>query len=597
MDSTIVLEELQFVEKSNRQHTLLKRILLGSSNDNVDITQLNLSQSLNNVSGVYIKNYGVSSISTSSIRGASASQSIVLWNDLPIHSPMLGLMDLSLIPISLFDEVSLIQESSSSSWGSGAIGGSIHLNNISDHKGFLDFGMYMGSFGRYKSNLSLKTSAAGLNFGIKANFEEQENDFSYYIDPALPKRSQTNAAKRVINIMPSIDYKMSDNSVFSILYWFQKGDREIPPNIVQSFSTARQEDESKRLLIRYDFDNGNNVFGTKSAYYSEKMLYLDSTQGIHSLNSFDSWIFDVDYKKKIRSGNYLLGFTGIYNEASSDSYTNDEDEVRLALFSKYRYLLRNISFELGLRQELIDKDFSPIIPSLSFIYGSKSLSFQMGISRNFRYPTINDRYWVPGGNLDILPEKGWSQEITFLIEESGWNIELDLYNRVIKNWVLWALEPDQFYYSAQNIGRVWSRGLNLDVKRTFKLGDLDFQLMGNYSFTKSTNEVKVMNPSIEKGDQLWYVPLHSFSLGFVMEFKRIKCQYSHQNVGEVMGLNGMVNEYSIADFLINFKINVVNNMTSKLFFGLYNLWNSDYIVVERIPMPGRNIEAGLRIEF
>jgi len=69
------------------------------------------------------------SIATSAIRGASAGHTVVVWNGLALQSPMLGLLDLSMLPSGLVDEVSIQYGGQSTLWGSGAIGGVIHLNN------------------------------------------------------------------------------------------------------------------------------------------------------------------------------------------------------------------------------------------------------------------------------------------------------------------------------------------------------------------------------------------------------------------------------------------------------------------------------------
>ena len=32
------------------------------------------------------------------------------------------------------------------------------------------------------------------------------------------------------------------------------------------------------------------------------------------------------------------------------------------------------------------------------------------MARSYRAPTLNERYWVPGGNPALLPEAGWGSE-------------------------------------------------------------------------------------------------------------------------------------------------------------------------------------------
>ncbi|MBK9299353.1 MAG: TonB-dependent receptor plug domain-containing protein [Bacteroidetes bacterium] len=51
---------------------------------------------------VFVKNYGVGSLSTISIRGSSAAQTAVLWHGLNLNNAMTGLADFSILPVSFF---------------------------------------------------------------------------------------------------------------------------------------------------------------------------------------------------------------------------------------------------------------------------------------------------------------------------------------------------------------------------------------------------------------------------------------------------------------------------------------------------------------
>ena len=94
----------------------------------------NLAELLAQEAGVYIKSYGLGSLATSSVRGGSAGHTLVLWNGIPIQSPMLGLLDLSLLPISFSESISLQKGGNGANWGSGAIGGTISLKNETDYQ-------------------------------------------------------------------------------------------------------------------------------------------------------------------------------------------------------------------------------------------------------------------------------------------------------------------------------------------------------------------------------------------------------------------------------------------------------------------------------
>ena len=62
-------------------------------------------------------------------RGTSSSHTSVLWNGIPINSIANGLADLSSIFCHSFSDVVIVNGGDGSLFGSGAIGGSIHLNS------------------------------------------------------------------------------------------------------------------------------------------------------------------------------------------------------------------------------------------------------------------------------------------------------------------------------------------------------------------------------------------------------------------------------------------------------------------------------------
>ncbi|MCK4639420.1 MAG: Plug domain-containing protein, partial [Bacteroidales bacterium] len=89
-----------------------------------------LSKLLAEQTPLYIKSYGQGSLATISFRGTSASQTGFFWNGFAIDPPNIAIVDLSLIPVFFFGSIKIQNGGTSSLYGSGNIGGSIHLNNL-----------------------------------------------------------------------------------------------------------------------------------------------------------------------------------------------------------------------------------------------------------------------------------------------------------------------------------------------------------------------------------------------------------------------------------------------------------------------------------
>ena len=89
--------------------------------------QQNLAQLLTQQMPVFIKSYGFNGLATVNIRGASAAQSQVLWNGIPITNAALGMADVSSMPVFFIQNLQLVYGSSAALFGSGNVGGTISI--------------------------------------------------------------------------------------------------------------------------------------------------------------------------------------------------------------------------------------------------------------------------------------------------------------------------------------------------------------------------------------------------------------------------------------------------------------------------------------
>ena len=73
----------------------------------------------------------------------------LLWNGIPLNSLSTGQVDLGLFPTSLFSEIKLNSGGNSTLSGSGAVAGSIQLNNTFDYNPMYkwEIDLTKGSFG------------------------------------------------------------------------------------------------------------------------------------------------------------------------------------------------------------------------------------------------------------------------------------------------------------------------------------------------------------------------------------------------------------------------------------------------------------------
>ena len=80
-------------------------------------------------STLYLREHGTGGISSASFRGTSASNTAVIWNGININSINNGQIDFNSLTVDLFDSIDIRSGGGSIEYGSGAVGGTIHLND------------------------------------------------------------------------------------------------------------------------------------------------------------------------------------------------------------------------------------------------------------------------------------------------------------------------------------------------------------------------------------------------------------------------------------------------------------------------------------
>lgn len=602
-DTLLYIQPVEISEKSVRLLPVGSRATTWTADQLKTRSTRDLSELLATQSNVYIKSYGLGSLATSSIRGGSAGHTLVLWNGLPIQSPMLGQLDLSLLPLGSFGSVRLIPGGNSSSWGSGAIGGLIHLRSQGDFNGgyAIESQTITGDFGRLRQRLAAKVSTKRFFSSSHFEYTEAENDFSYPIAPDFPERKQSNAKLAQRLFTQDLGWKLSEKNQLTFHLWHQDSDREIPPTNVQNRSLAFQEDEANRVMTRFIHEGEKLSLNLKGGYFDEDLRYADPMQGLDEQSRFRTYLIDLSAEIEIAARQRLMiGHTQTLTEAESEGYAGMRNEHRLAVFGTWFLDLCDLQAALSFRQEFVDGEAVIPVPSLAFDYElNESMKISGKLSRNFRLPTLNDRYWRPGGNPELNPESGWSQEFTFnhsFGKNGAFSYSATGFHRNIENWILWSPASDAFYWSALNVASVRSRGLEFRLQGEVPINTLEIKFLGGYDYIISTPEVATEIPGMREGEQLLFTPRQTVLGSISLRFKGLALNYTHRFVDETQGANGAIPEFQIADLRleINGTSEVFPKLSASFFIEANNVYDSDYFIIDRRPMPGRNFMAGIQ---
>ena len=149
--------------------------------------------------------------------------------------------------------------------------------------------------------------------------------------------------------------------------------------------------------------------------------------------------------------------------------------------------------------------------------------------------------------------------------------------------ILW--QPVNNIWTPNNIKEVLSRGVEL----TFNMKHKNIILNGNYSYTKSTNEVATNSLDNSVGDQLRYVPVHKAYTRMLIKQDDLELQFTKSYTGEVITSYGMLENNTLDSYIIT-NISVKYKFSSipiLLHAKIKNLMDKSYVSYENYPNPGR----------
>ncbi len=567
-----------------------------------------LSQLLSAHSPVFVKSYGQGSLATVSYRGTGASHTNIMWNDMKLNSPMIGQMDVSLVPVSFFSNIVLIPGSSVFGDAGSAFGGTIILNNEPDWQNSygLNLSQSMGSFGTFLTNLGIDAGGSILQYGLKAFFSTSKNDFSFInIDkPEAPQEIRKNAGYSNGGFLQELHFKAFKNVIISGYSWNQWNNRDIPePTVVEPGDERQyQENAFSRNILEAKIAFRNGGVNIRTGYIFDDLKYTNERNKTNSRNTVRTFNFKIRGLYYLLEGLDLNVYLGdYYDEADSDHYTGlkRRNEFISGMGIKYNFKDRFLS-TFNLDQKLLDGSASPILPSLSLkFYPFQKVQWYIhaNAARNYNFPSLNDLYWgfdgFAQGNPDLNAERGWNIEsgVGYKSRKEYLNISLAGFYTVINDHIFWSpISEDAVFWKPDNLKQLISRGLDITLHSGFKIFVLELDLNAGYQYVVSTNEQTSGTEDKSLGKQLIYTPRHQSRIGAFISFYGFVFNANIQYTGKrytAIDNSRYLPAFWLSDVSLKKRF-AVNNSNFAIGLKVNNLFDVNYRIIAKQPMPGSN---------
>ncbi|MCC6721583.1 MAG: TonB-dependent receptor plug domain-containing protein [Bacteroidia bacterium] len=605
---TISESRIQLLTQGNRKDAI-------DSIFNIYSLSLPISQLLNTTGSINIRSYGPGSLATSTLRGGNSYQTSISWNGISINNPVNGLCDFNLIPAFMFDEIFISPGLPSSIQGSGSIGGGINLQNNTNFKKKNDLDLFQsfGSFSQYTAGLKTDLSYKKIKNTLKLFYSTSKNNYSFtnFNEQGFPKQNMTNANTTLFSVLNELKIFSSKRGIFKVLYWGTAAQRQIPPTILMSSSVATQSDNLNKVSSGWEKSINKVKFKVYLILQKDYLKYKDLEQNINSITNNNTITSDIEIRyRQCNISNWNFGFSGSRTVANVESKTitdtimyNNSSRNQISLWISNILKFKKINTEIStvLRQEYVDDKFIPLVPSVGYKTSINKHFYIFGQwSRVYRIPTLNDLYWNPGGNKNLKSESGIQAEQSMGYNHKSKNIEINpvitVFSKVINNQIQWQPVSSQIW-KPFNISKVYSRGIELRNNFKFKICNNLWSSSGiNLNLIKSENINKSDN---NFGNQIIYVPYYNSSVfvGFIL--KKITFNLINNSVGSRYTSTDnteFLKGYSLFNLFFN-RTFINKKIKIDLYFKANNIFNTSYQEVAWRPMPGRNYEVGINLNF
>ncbi|WP_373519144.1 TonB-dependent receptor plug domain-containing protein [Pricia sp.] len=540
-------------------------------------------------SNIYFKENGFGMVASPAFRGTNASHTAVIWNGINVNSPLNGQVDFNTINPINYSSVDIRSGGGSVQFGTGAIGGSVHLNNELRFENHFDHQVMIGygGFDTKKVNFSQNFGNRKWSHSFGLNYTASDNDFKYL------ETEQFNQNGEFHNITLNFNsgYIFSDKNVQRLYHQSFIGDRNLSGNLVTQ-GRSRYEDDHYRTQLEWVGLGKKSTSKLKLAHLYEGFKYFgNKDSGNFSKGKVTTLLarysYDLELSDAFRLNSYL---EYDHYRGNGSSFGNPQrNDMSLTVLVKHK-VLKDLVYNFGVRKDFSSDFSSPLVFSLDGKYRvAGHYGLQLSASRNFRMPTFNDLYWKPGGSLDLVPESSYQIDLGQVLEFGAASFNLNGYYIATDDMIRW-LPDTSGIWSPSNIDEVRIYGLEGEFALIYPIQKKQhIEIKTNYAYTVSEDKAT--------REQLIYVPFHRTNASIAYNLSQLGLFYQHLYNGPVSIIGGELEGYQVANAGITYSPQSKGKLQYSLGLTLNNLFNTYYENVALRPMPNRNIQTQLLLNF
>lgn len=589
-----------------------------------------ISDALRRLPGVNLRDYGgAGGLKTVSVRGLGSEHTSVVYDGVALSDCQSGQIDLSrysldnVRTISLYagDSDDIFMPARAAASASSLYISSFTLPESDEASTHLKAQMRVGAFGYYNP-FARFSQRFGKRFSFSGNaeFVHSGNDYPFTLKNGTlvtrerREHSKMNAWHGELN--GNLDFG-SGRTLSAKVYWYDNS-RDLPGPVIYYVNKSEEHLREKnffaqtsykgRLSDRFSILAIGKFNWAKSAYTDINGKYpggkLDNRYTQRETYATASLLY-------IPSDNLLLDYSADW------AWNNLTSNTRTAIRPYRHSLLQTIAakYSIGRLTAMAralysiyinrakdgdaGKDAYRLSPMVSLSYKVTDVAdfFVRASYKNiFRLPTFNEAYFDNYGSINLNPETtdqyniGVTYQSPSLSWLSGVTVTCDGYLNHVRNKIV-AVPFNMFVWSMTNLGKVRVLGLDATLSAEFALHPgHSLMLNGSYSYQRA--QIRTSRSGSDWNNQVAYIPENSGSASVTWLNPWADLALHTTACGSRFTANSNLAETRLsgyADFGVT--------LSRKLQFGKYsmegrfdilNIFDKQYEIVARYPMPGRS---------
>jgi len=554
------------------------------------------------------------------LRGFSQRQTVVMIDGIPIYVPFDGQIDLSQIPVEGLAKIKVIKGTSSTVYGSNAMGGIVNLiTQTPTQKTSVRISTDKGR--NVKQRMAFSAGKKWEKFGFWISGEYKHSDGFYLSQKFTSAKNEDgklrqNSDFKSKGVNGRLHYAWEKGSLF-LDFNLIDNNKGVPPHTYEDrprywrFTEWRKN--NVKLSIKHTLFDGlelrgsvyydlyynvldsydDSTYTTQDKQYSFRSIFDDTSLGATLLGDYAKGIhhfrFGLNLKKDIHQAqtNYDQAWEK-YKAANYSLGIEDEIEVRrnisLVVGTSFDWLKPLYANEGNLRSSIFHAN-----PMIGVAYHREASQFYFSIARKSRFPTLKELYSEFLGrnipNPDLKEERALIYEFGFriFISQRG-SFETSLFHSDLRNLIV--RKRTGALYQMQNVDRAQYRGAEFSFNYQI-IEELNVSL--HYSYLQARNTTPGRRTAI-----LEYKPPHKLFLLFSYRLPfylrgMLKATYTSKRYFEDPDEEYKpLSPYALLDFRVSKKL---GNFEAYLLFK--NLFDTSYEFEAGFPGPGREFLVGL----